>query len=318
MDGPPPVDPELTARVHEYRATLAALLDEDLARTSAQAPMADCGSLGVVVVTSPLPMHPTTLLIELTIATYLQRCPALERHAVPIVIVCDGHRPRIDEKSRFKRGAISEEEAARYEQYVAELRQLSARATWPLINCRVVAQTSRVGFAFCVKRGLEELGKPYALVVQHDRPISNTVDLDDLVATLDAHRDIRYINLATRSSLMVSRKHRVLRLPDRQTVQGLRLAPTPFFYDSSHVVRVDWYLRVVYGWHAGMRLVCVTCVTCAHRYLHSGFGIALPEAFSLAQRRLSRGHHWTGAHGCHPQQRRPRARASVVRILRAL
>jgi hypothetical protein len=41
-----------------------------------------------------------------------------------------------------------------------------------------------------------------------------------------------------------------LKLPSTCTLGGSVLQATPFMYDSSHFADVQWYLEVVFGWHA--------------------------------------------------------------------
>jgi hypothetical protein len=75
--------------------------------------------LTVVMTTSPVVSHPSTALIEevvnsIGLVEFLQRVPKL--------IICDGYK--VKDKSRFRSGEVTEERAAAYVEYKANLRAL--------------------------------------------------------------------------------------------------------------------------------------------------------------------------------------------------
>ena len=210
--------------------------------------------LGVVLVTSALPIHPSTEMIEAVLATHQKQEPALER-AVKI-IVCDHPKAApLGASSQYKSGRLLEEDTLRYAEYCDALERLSAEGRWPWGRCRVVRRAKYGGFGMCLKEGLTLLKTRFVLVLQHDRILLRPFDARDVLATLLARPAVRYVGLASNSSVNCEPRYRSMGIPvhtaKRTTrVHGRQLVPLPFWYDATHVADVAFYLETVFGWHA--------------------------------------------------------------------
>lgn len=123
---------------------------------------------------------------------------------------------------------------------------------WPFINTRLIRMTSYRGFALCMKFGLELLqseGKLLSLIIQHDRGLNCYCNLNDIVNTMMFDRTIHYVALATKSMLGIRAKKPTPLVQSKKTLSGRALEPTPFWYDSTHVADISFYLDIVFGWH---------------------------------------------------------------------
>ncbi len=110
------------------------------------------------------------------------------------------------------------------------------------------------GFGFSLKTGLQMIGKRYALVLQHDRILRCSFDVCDVLMTMEKRPRIKYIGLASNSSVGAEARYRTMGIPVHtgalETQNGRKLCPLPFWYDSTHIARIDFYLDFVFGWHA--------------------------------------------------------------------
>lgn len=211
-------------------------------------------ALGIIVVTSVLHMHPSVDLIVATVATHLKQEPLLaECHEK--IIVAD--RPKVDAKgnNRYKSGRVaSEDDVRRYEEYLARLEEMIGRQEWPFAGFRLYRMPVFGGFGMSLKAGLEMLRAPYALVLQHDRILKRPFDVQDvLISMMRRPGLIRYVGLASNSSVNSIPRYRTMHIPVQTHVVesfGRRtLVPIPFWYDSSHIANVKFYLDFVFGWH---------------------------------------------------------------------
>ena len=159
--------------------------------------------LTVTISTSPIVSHPSTSLIEETIASFyhvkhLSRCPRM--------IICDGYKVR--PRSKFRSGEITIDRATAYEDYKKTLRELSLTAGSILAGSTVLELQERNGFGYALREGIARITTPYVLVVQHDRNFrANGFRLLDAVQAMHTHRAwLHYIGLPTSRTI----KHRTL------------------------------------------------------------------------------------------------------------
>ena len=202
----------------------------------------------MIVVTSPSPTHPSSALVDAVIDSLGLLG---ETHLWPILVIADGYVVVEDGKARSKRGRVTAGLAATYEEYLAvlDLRQADTRQ-------RVLRMERHVGFAKCVKRGLEECGTTFALVLQHDRIFFKNVGqelLTKCIDAMDADETIRYIGFPTINNnqhdevLSTMGLNHVNRPPLRRSIAGLQsafLQPLGFYYDSNHLVHVKRVLEI--------------------------------------------------------------------------
>ncbi len=121
----------------------------------------------LVLVSSPSPSHPSTLLIQKCLDSILQCLP--EVCSCKVLILLDGYKLVPSEQLRPKSGKIDRELEEKYNGYHANLEALFASSAYCANSPQIYRSPVHLGFANCVKAGLEMLTTPYCLVCQHDR-----------------------------------------------------------------------------------------------------------------------------------------------------
>lgn len=253
--------------------------------------------LSIVLVTSAIPMHPKTDLIDLVIASLdlvkgVQDCD--------LIIVCD--RMKViepDRKTNWKSGRVNNDSQLKYEQYIETLRRkyLGPRITLnettsnqkekiqinidqqtlPLhektcdtdditeelledlkylkvsknrrrSNVKILYMTSHMGFAHCLREGLDNVNTEYVLVMQHDRAFSENLDIHPILNLLDKEKSIRYIGFQTAANKQyvykkLKSKYRI-KSNEKDLIEGA-LIPIMYWYDSTHISRTKDYIKLI-------------------------------------------------------------------------
>ena len=156
--------------------------------------------LSVLLVTSPISLHPSTEVIDQTLDSLLTIPELLP---CPTLIICDGVRIASPPSSNnlFKQGIVTPHTAALYAQYKATLAQ--RYASHPTI--RVHALSERHGFGFAVRAGLHVVTTPFVLVLQHDYVFVRAAPIDRLVRLMAirpvGELPINYVGFLSRPTL---------------------------------------------------------------------------------------------------------------------
>ena len=93
-------------------------------------------------------MYDVTRATELV--NYFALVPELKRCRK--IIVCDG--VKVGEATKFRQGRVTDEAAAKYAEYIRNLRTLAAEGCGEFANAEVVALEKRGGFGLAVKAAL--------------------------------------------------------------------------------------------------------------------------------------------------------------------
>jgi len=214
-------------------------------------------AVSVIITTSPVQSHPSLELLRKVWHSLQQHLPGFADHRLPVCIVCDGCVV-VEPGSRIahKRGRVTAELAARYRQYIDDLRQAP--------NVRVMVIPERVGFGWAVRTALREcVDTPLVLVVQHDYALVAPVPLPQLAECLAQNVDIHYIGFVSRTTrdYDVRRSHAPgfvtaaalsasssspAVLTPIQRAPGVALLPCCFWYDKTHLARRQYYLDTVF------------------------------------------------------------------------
>ena len=223
-------------------------------------------STRVVVVTSPAQSHPSTEIIWATLNSLTLLGGLAE---APITVVCDGCRPASSLEPAYaqrlaarlatnpirfsKRGIVTDDVAAGYEQFKRRLIAEAAEAGYGEDRLALLELNSHHGFGFSVREGLRSVlaaGAQYALIVQHDRAFCRRMPASDvrrLFAHFERHAECRYIGFPSGTSKLLARRtqleYKLSHLLEQRTYAlrsggGSRLALRPciFWYDSNHLV----------------------------------------------------------------------------------
>ncbi|CAJ1418456.1 unnamed protein product [Effrenium voratum] len=191
------------------------------------------GDLSVVLVTSPIPSHPSCQLIDEVISSFdlidgLQDCP--------LIIVADGVKVGPG-RSKWNKGKVDEQTFEKYLEYISSLRckyeagRSQSQVIGPL--------EQRVNFGHALLRGLQEVKTELVLVVQHDRVFAERFSMHNVVKFFDTFADLRYVGFQTVPDYM---KYAVSKLggwarSEKPAAPGL--IPCFMWYDSTHVCRTQ-------------------------------------------------------------------------------
>jgi hypothetical protein len=200
--------------------------------------------LTIVIVTSPHASMPSTAIIEYVIRSFeliagLNTCP--------IKIVMDGYK--VTGENRMKKGRITADTEELYEEYYNCLREKFADAE----NYEILRSKEHLGFAHCVKFGLEHCTTTYAFVAQHDRFFTKPFDrLQDLLQAMNDYPHVRYIGFPSRSNVTHDKSLQFvyhLGILNESPIKikldnNFSLQPLIFWFDSQHLCHVERYLKI--------------------------------------------------------------------------
>lgn len=200
--------------------------------------------MSVVITTSPVPSHPSTMMLTAVLNSFsrvrtLQECS--------IVIVCDGFN--LCKKITWKAGRITEEAAANYESYLENLEAMLNDSRLP-DGTKLVFLDGRNGQAMGVLAGLMHVSTPHVLVHQHDLEFMFDFNLSSVLDVLDdPDNDVKYAGLPLLTNLSyeaIAWQHHGVRVNPVQH-HGVSMVPIVFWYDSTHIASTQHYRDLVFG-----------------------------------------------------------------------
>ncbi|CAK0791596.1 unnamed protein product, partial [Prorocentrum cordatum] len=159
----------------------------------------------------------------------------------PLVIVCDGFN--LCAKSTWKAGRVTEDAAARYEEYLCNLEGLLDSGALPR-GTRLVHMDGRNGQALALQAGLRYVETPYVLVHQHDLEFTLDFGLGRVLDVLeDESNCVKYVGMPLLTNLhyeAIAWQHHGVKVAVEEH-GGLQLVPVVFWYDSTHITSVGHY-----------------------------------------------------------------------------
>jgi hypothetical protein len=187
--------------------------------------------LTIIIITSPLPSHPATTVLEAVLDSHAKHCPVLL--TCRKVVVFDGYK--VGDNLRLKKGNVTQAIASGYEEYKLKLKKILSRDALPpppdklrfLIGGRrhfaelavqkshngqttFIEPNKQIGCALAIRAALDQVDTPYVFVQQHDWAFCDWVPLQDMLTALEcASSEIstvpfNYITFNTRWTLNYS------------------------------------------------------------------------------------------------------------------
>lgn len=211
----------------QYQRRHAAWLDEDLAAvgaTSTRRAAAD-DVITVLVPTSPIPSHPSTSIIDQTIASIREQLPTAE-----VLVMVDGLRPEQADR------------AGAYDEYTRRLLRLCRR--W--LNVTPIVHDQHLHQGLMTRHALEHVRTPLVLFVEHDTPIFPPIPFDQLAdAVLSG--DANVIRLHHEAHVLNPHRHLML---DSQPVDvaGVPLLRTAQWSQRPHLASTAFYRNMTAGY----------------------------------------------------------------------
>ena len=199
----------------------------------------------IVLVTSPIPSHPSTELVDEVIRSFdlvkgLEMCP--------LVIVADGFQIRSG-RNAWNQGKIDENTSKTYVEYVDAMKAKYMSAGAPAAHraVRVLGPLAkRVNFGHALLAGLAEVTTEFVVVVQHDRVFAERLDMAKVLRLFDQNRGLRYVGFQTVPDYVtyaVSKYGGWARSKVSPKTTGL--IPCFVWYDSTHVCRARELARLI-------------------------------------------------------------------------
>ena len=122
----------------------------------------------VIVTTSAIPSHPSTALLDATLASLSLCTGAIDR--CHLIITCDGYQlsDANAETSQYKWGRLTRQAAEAYEAFLKTVIDRAAHGELGDRQVTVLALPSHHGFGRAVKAALTHVTTELVLVLQHD------------------------------------------------------------------------------------------------------------------------------------------------------
>jgi len=194
----------------------------------------DC--ITILVTTSPIPSHPSPVLLRALFASFRRHLPSLK--GCPSLIVCDGYR-RADGKPQ-----LCSEDA--YNQFLEAVDERVHSGEFGA--CRVLKLSGKHGYGRALQIALAQVQTEFVLVMQHDWLFVKEMDMHRAVEAMREDPSIKYIGMQSMTTLDYARRMEVryqITLPHTHIVAGVPLTPQLLWYDKPHLCRVSHYLNVV-------------------------------------------------------------------------
>lgn len=211
-----------------YKRRLAHNLRSDVIRMSEDGtgPETPSDLITVVVPTSPIPSHPSTEVIDATIASVRAQLPDAE-----ILVMADG--VRLEQEDR----------RADYDAYLHSLLWWTNRAhnVAPFLAERFSHQGE------LMRRALDEITTPLVMFVEHDTPITGEIDWEGICSVIRSGQ-LNVVRLHHEVSILKPHEHLML---DRSPIDmGVPIIRTAQWSQRPHIASTAFYRNLIREWFA--------------------------------------------------------------------
>lgn len=226
LEGWPANSNKVFAWWQNYKRNLAYQIDEDINRVAGLSP-SNIGlrdRVTVVIPTSPIPSHPSTEIIDETIASIRSHLADVE-----ILITVDGVRPE------------QEHRRADYDEYI---RKLLWKSNHEWNNVLPILFTEHMHQTGMAKAVLEYIKTPLLLYVEQDTPLTSDCEIDwNGICEAVLSGEVSHVRLNHEAHILD--EHKYLMLDDEpQVFQGVPLIRTIQYSQRPHVASVAFYRRI--------------------------------------------------------------------------
>ncbi len=186
-------------------------------------PVGPDNEITVVIPTSPIPSHPSTEVIEQTVASVRAQLPRAD-----ILITCDG---------------VRSEQSDRFSDYYDYLQRLNHLCAHVWTNVTPIHFTGHHHQANMARKALELVDTPCILYVEHDTPMTGEIDWNSCVRAVRTGRAnvIRY-----HFEAFIPEPHRHMMLDvDPVDVEGAPLVRTVQWSQRPHLASTGFYRTMI-------------------------------------------------------------------------
>ncbi len=191
-------------------------------------PGIDHGDLTIIIPTSPIPDHPSTAILDETIASVRFHHPTAD-----ILVLCDGVRP---EQEHYREA---------YDRYVQEV---CWKANFEWVNVTPIVFAGHEHQANMTRVGLDYVRTPLILFVEHDTPLvtDEPIDWPAIITLMTRDAQVPHV-LRFHFEAGVHPEHEHLMI-DHETIVslGVPLRRTMQWSQRPHIADADYYRRILY------------------------------------------------------------------------
>lgn len=223
-----------------HKRSMAYWLVDDLTDLGAPPP-ADHGHrdlITAIVCTSPIRSHPSTEIVEQTVASIRERLPDVE-----IIIGIDGINPKAEaEWAQLAADAgVPDTRRADYEEYTRRLLWLCNHEWHNVLPMVFGAHKHQSGMAV---EALKLVHTPYVFYVEGDLPVCGEIPIDGFLACLeDGTADV--IRLTLNTTLEPSHMHLMLDAGEKQVHHGVPMVRTVQWSQQPHMATTNYYRSIM-------------------------------------------------------------------------
>lgn len=215
-----------------WRRELAVDFADTIARLSGETPEPTIDDLVTVLMpTSPIPSHPSTEIVEATVASIRERLPEAE-----ILLLVDGVRDELAHR------------ADDYAEYVRRVLWLSAHV-WRGVT--VLLSDEHLHQGVMTRRALDVVRTPLVLFCEHDTPLVGDIPFGDL-ADVVISGDADVIRLHHEAEVLDAHRHMMIDRKPKQ-IRAVRLMRTFQWSQRPHLASAAYYRRICeefFGWES--------------------------------------------------------------------
>lgn len=207
----------------QYKRDLHWRINDDVTEVSGMDPRIE--DITVLIPTSPIAAHPSTEMIEETVASVRYWLPDSE-----ILIMCDGVRP---EQEHYRQN---------YELYLKRLTELCEHAWHNVVPIIFDAHEHQIGM---MRATLPRVRTPLVFFVEHDTPIvtDEFIDFRGIERLLRSHV-MKAVKLHHEALILEVHEHLMV---DHETIEvgTVPLRRTRQWSQRPHIARADWYRNIL-------------------------------------------------------------------------
>lgn len=203
-----------------YRRNIRRRFLSDIASMYPTPPSHLSDVLTVIVTASHIPSHPSTEILDETLASIYERLPGVE-----VLVCCDGLKSDASKR-------VQSDYAGFLDRFVTEAARRLPGPTTPLLAAEHVHQANMVNEA------LKVVDTPLVLIVEHDAPLIGHIDFEGVCRAV-LSGDANIVRFHHEASVLDVHRH--LMIGGVEDLHGIPAWRTWQFSARPHVASADWY-----------------------------------------------------------------------------
>jgi len=176
--------------------------------------------LTVLIPTSPIPCHPSTEILDETIANIRKYTDA------EIIIMCDGVHPKLEHRRKD------------YEEYIRMIQEVA----YEYGKYRVIVHQEHKHQAIMTREALALVDTPLIMFCEHDCSPIMEIPFNDICNVVERTPGINYMRFNIFHTILEEHEYLMLGSED---IAGIKFRRTVQFSARPHIARTDWYREIL-------------------------------------------------------------------------